>query len=110
MNTLTNNCSNPKTLYLYNHLEKNPHINTIQMLVDNTRNSDKESAEIIYAMFDHSGMSFAVEIDVTTEVVAVFLDLYEDSLEEYGTTTFDMLLSFLNSLPHISTIMMKDFT
>ncbi len=105
MNTLTNNCINPKTLQIFNRIGRNPHVHTRMMSRDYSAQHFNENAEIVLAGFEHANTGFTVAIDVLSECVKVYSLEFDEFLEEYGDTTFEKLTQFLDDLPHINSIL-----
>jgi len=105
MNTLTNKCINPKTLQIFNRIGRNPHVHTRMMSRDDSAQHFKENAEIVLVAFEHANMDFTVAIDVLSECVKVYSLAFDEYLEEYGDTTFEKLIQFLDGLPHINSIL-----
>lgn len=103
MYPLTNHCRNSKTLEIYNRIENNLHVNTSMMVIADSDDFFPEASEMVFARFEYCHLHFTAIIDVMSENIKVFIDV-DDEIEEYGETTFEKLIDFLDSIPDINSI------
>ena len=100
MNKLTNNCKLAETLALYNRFNGNHHVHTIMMLVDDDLFT--KGAEVVLIGFELHGINYTAHINASNGNTI----LTNENFEHYGETTADQLITFLDSQPHINSILM----